>query len=106
MRFTFGDYVLPKDREGYAVSGMHFIKGSYMAKTPISTKEKFLLELTDSHLTIYTNSFGKFKEFVKMSRKFPNENVCVGFKNMTFNITEEPSVITSKEVLAPAALLD
>lgn len=106
MRFTFGDYVLPKDREGYAVSGMHFTKGSYVTKTPISTKEKFLLELTDSHLTIYTNSFGKFKEFVKMSRKFSDEVVCVGFKNMTFNITDEPSVIVSKEVLAPAALLD
>ena len=105
MRFTFGNYVLPKDREGYAISGMYHINGKYVQKKEIPVDSKFLLELTDTHLKIHTGSYGKFTEFVKMERKYSDEYVCVGFKNMTFNLSSEPEVYLTKEKPAPAAFL-
>ena len=118
MRFTFGNYVLPTDREGYAISGKHFRtdtanKWIYADKTPISLNSNIVLINTTNKLEIYTTQtlYGKVvdKLVVTMVRKYAAEPVVIAFKNIKFAVGFSESVkkeeIKGEVKMTPSALL-
>jgi len=96
MRFTFGNYLLPTDREGYSIAGIHYTNGKYISKRQISIERDIILELTDKELII-SNPM----EIIRLPRKFSIETVMIGFKNVIFYISPYKTIVK----LAPAALL-
>ena len=96
MRFTFGNYVLPTDREGYSIAGMHFINGKYINKKSVSIEKEIILELTDRELVISNP-----QEIIRLPRKFSIEPALIGFKNVIFDISLHKTI----DKFAPAALL-
>jgi hypothetical protein len=113
MRFTFGNTVLPVDREGYASSGMHFTDGKYEQKTAFSLENEFEISNTKESLIIYTQLYGKKHLIVKMNKSYTDEPIVIGFKNLSFRLVKTNTFSTTESVLAekkdeklaPAALL-
>ncbi len=119
MRFTFGNHVLPTDREGYAISGKHFRtdktnKWTYADETPIALDSNIVLINTTDKLEIYTTQtlYGKVahKLVVSMVRKYATEPVVIAFKNIKFAVGFSTSDVKKEESKAevkmtPAALL-
>jgi hypothetical protein len=120
MRFTFGNYVLPNDREGYAISGKHFRtdkdnKWLYADETPISLDSNIVLINSIDKLEIYTSQtlYGKVvhKLIVSMIRKYAAEPVVIAFKNIKFAVQFSLSDEVKKEEpkaeikMTPASLL-
>lgn len=102
MRFTFGNIILPNDREGYSIAGIHFLNRKYINKKPIQINKDIIIELTDKELIISNP-----EEIIKIQRKFSNEPLLIGFKNIIFNIMLYEPIIEQlvKLQLAPAAAL-
>ncbi len=114
MRFTFGNNILPIDREGYASSGMHFINGNYIQKTSFSLDNEFEINNTKDSLTIFTQLYGKKHPIIEMTKNYSDEPVIIGFKNLSFRFivntnnnlnNEQENSVKKEEKLAPAALL-
>ncbi len=114
MRFTFGNNILPIDREGYASSGMHFINGNYIQKTSFSLDNEFEINNTKDSLTIFTQLYGKKHPIIEMTKNYSDEPIIIGFKNLSFRFivntnnnlnNEKENSVKKEEKLAPAALL-
>ncbi len=111
MRFTFGNTVLPVDREGYASSGMHFIDEKYVKKNGFSLENEFEINNSSDHFSIFTKLYGKKNQLIKMAKKYADEPIVIGFKNISFRLIKNNtnnatiSEIETVEKIAPAALL-
>jgi hypothetical protein len=105
VRFTFGDYILPSNREGYASSGMHFVGGQYLQKASFPTDIELVLVVEDDKVVLNRSVFGVNEEIISMRRLYPTEKVMIAFKNVELKLKYSEAVAVVPDAPAPSALL-